>query len=448
MSARSGDWNLLGHDDDPVPGNWELIAESGSHFSSVAQTIAAQVDRLRSLAEDDEVLKGEYADGLRDSCRSAADDLERAHGRFHTIGSQLTSWAEPVRTARTRTADALADAENAQRAIERNPAPSPLVPGGPELTQAESDDRDDADRLHGNAVDALDQARSDCRTAMTPYNEAAEDVADAIRKASNDDMKDGKWDKFKNWVDDNADWLKKIADAISIIVTVVAIAALFFTPVGWAILAVGALAVIGLGIRVALAASGNGSWTDVALDVVGIATLGTGRIAASLAKLGRAGTLRAVAPVAGRAARVRAVASARQSLADAPLLRKPAVWLTRSNPVSRWVAGRTAYSTEKLAWLTKALPEVGPLQIIRSGGDEVAAAMRSELDDIVTRFGPGVIDGLHSGGTSVAQNAARVGAGADAVDTVFGDNSLYSPGLGPYNDLKNQWSYGPGGHLN
>ncbi len=173
------------------------------------------------------------------------------------------------------------------------------------------------------------------------------------------------------------------------------------------------------------------------------------RMAASLAKLGRAGTLRAVAPFAGRAARVCAVASARQSLADAPLLRKPAVWLTRSTPVSPWVAGRTAYTTEKLAWLTKALPNVGRLQIIRSGGDEAAAAMRSVLDDIVTRFGPGVVDGLHGGATRAAQNLARLGMTTDLTDTVFGDNTAGDyGGVGPYNDLKNQWSYRPGGHLN
>lgn len=449
MSARGGDWHLLGHDSDPVPGSWSTIQEAGEHYTSVAETIAAQVKRLHSLAEDDEILKGEYAEGLRDSCRDTAEDLERAHGRFAKVGSELSSWAEPVRTARTKTRNALSEAEAAQRAINNNPPTDQVPLGSPELTTAERDERDTADRQHTNAVDALDQARTDFRTAMSTYNQVAEDVADSIRKASKDDMKDGRWDKFKNWVDANADWLKKVADVISIIVTIVAIVALFVTPLGWIVLAVTALAVIGLAIRFALAASGNGSWTDFALDVVGILTLGTGRIAVSLAKVSRTATLRVVAPVAGRAAQLKTVAAARQAFADAPFLSKPLVWLSRSNPLSRWVAGRTAYTTEKLAWLTKGLPTPTPLQGVRSGLDMEAAALRLELDDVAARFGPGLINGIHGSATTVAQNAARVGAVTEGIETVFGDNTAINyPGIGPYNDLKDMWSYGPGGHLN
>ncbi|MCL3818769.1 hypothetical protein [Aeromicrobium wangtongii] len=451
MSKRAGEWHLLGHDSDPVPGDWEQIQDAARHLSGIADTIADQVRRLRQINEDDQILRGEYADGLKKSCGDLADDLDRVQGRFEKVGEELAGWWSPVMTARTQTWNALQDAEAAQQVLDANPSPGPATPGSPPPTEAEKD----AEEIRAGKVDGasgdLAAAQRDFDEAMSTYDEKAKKVAEAIEDASDDDMKDGGWDKFKNWVDANADWLKKIADIISIIVTVVAVIALFCTPVGWVIAIVGALALVGLAIRFALAASGNGSWTDFALDVVGILTLGTGRIAASLAKLGRGATLRAVAPVAGRAAQARTVAGLRQAFADASLLRKPGVWLTKSNPVSRWIAGRTAYSTEKAAWLGKELaPEATTaLQRLRAGGDEMAAALRSELDDITTRFGPGLVDGLHSGATRVAENVARAGTGIDVVDTLLGDNSAVSyPGFGPYNDLKDVWKYSPGGHLN
>lgn len=451
MSRRQGDWHLLGHDSDPVPGDWEEIQDEATRISGIADDISDQIRRLRQIEDDDEILKGEYADGLRDSCGDVAEDLERVHSRFETVGDELAGWWEPVQTARTRTWNALQDAEAAQQVIDANPEPDAAPPGSPPPTQDQKDDEElRAGRVSGAQGD-LDQARTAFENAMSDYDEKARKVADAIKDASDDDMKDSRWDKFKNWVDANATWLKWIADAISIIVTIVAVIALFCTPVGWVMLVVGVLAVIGLGIRFALAATGNGSWTDFALDVVGILTLGTGRIAASLAKLGRAATLRAVAPVAGRVAQARTVAAARQAFRDAPLLSKAGVWLTRSNPLSRWIAGRTAYSTEKAAWLTKELvPDAtSALQRLRAGGDTTAAALRQELDDIAARFGPGLVDGLHGGATRVAENVARVGTGIDAGDTLLGDNSAANyPGFQPYNDLKDMWKYSPGGHLN
>ncbi|EFQ83109.1 hypothetical protein HMPREF0063_12318 [Aeromicrobium marinum DSM 15272] len=448
MTRRQGEWHLLGHDSDPVPGSWTEIEDEAARITGIAETIADQVTRLRRIAEDDQILRGEYADGLRDSCGSLADDLGRVQGRFEAVGEELEGWWDPVKTARTATWNALQDAEAAQAVIDANPEPGPPLPGAP----APTDDQETAEQIragkHSGAVTDLSAARTAFSTAMDAYEDKAGRVARAIRDACDDDFKDSRWDTFKNWVDANADWLKKIADIISIIVTVVAVIALFCTPAGWIIALVAGLALLGLGIRFALAASGNGSWTDFALDLVGILTLGTGKIATSLAKLGRGMTLKRVAPVAGNLARTKAVTAARSAFANATLRHKPMVWLTRSNPLSRWMAGRSAYTTEKLAWLTKELPTSKPLQGLRSGLDMEAAALRTELDDIAARFGPGLVDGLHGGATTVAENVARIGTGIDFTDTILGDNTAVDyDGVGPYSDLKDQWTYGPGGHL-
>ena len=445
MSARSGDWQLLGHDSDPVPGDSSQIADAGEHYSSIATTISGQVQRLRQLEADDEILKGEYADGLRESCGALADDLDRVHDRFEQVGSELSSWWEPVQTARTKTATALLAAEDAQSAIDANPEPETPILGAPEPTSVEKDDAEAQGNRHGNAVDALDQARTDFDSAMNTYNDLAEDVANAIRKASDDDMKDSRWDSFKGWVDDNAGWLTTVAEVISWVVVAVAIIALFVTPVGWVLAIVAVAALIGLGIRFALAASGNGSWADFAIDLVGVLTLGTGKIATGLAKIGRAATLRAIGTSAGRLAQTRTIAAARQAFADAPFLSKPVVWLARSNPIFRWLSGRAAFTSTKRVWTSKLLPKTTPMERIAVGGDETTAAMTKELEMLRTLF-PEFISNTYTRGVAVATGAARTGAVVDVTDKLLGDNPL-SDGLPAYMDAKDHFTYAPGGHL-
>lgn len=447
MSKRTGEWHLFGHDSDPVPGDWEDIQSAATHLSSVAETIADQVTRLRQLEDDDQILKGEYADGLRESCGDLADDLDRVQGRFEQVGSELNGWWEPVQTARTKTWNALQDAEAAKQVIDANPAPDRPPLGSPPPTDAEKDAEDVRSGKVDGASDDLDQAKTDFDSAMSTYDDKADSVANAIKDASDDDMKDSRWDKFKGWVDANAGWLKTLADVISVIVTIVAIVALFCTPVGWVMLAVAALAVLGLAIRAALAASGNGSWTDFAIDLVGVLTLGTGRIAAAFAKGARMATLRAVGTRAGRMAQANAVRTAREAFRNARWLDKPMVWLTRSNPISRWIAGRTAYTTTKLSWITKKLPDVTKIEKVLAGMDDTGAAMMKEINALKTTF-PDLVSPGYRHAVDVAVNAGRTGAITDGVDKLLG-----GPGFGPlggfdfYNDAKDHFTYAPGNHL-
>lgn len=54
MSApRAGDWHLLGHDSDPVPASPYEVSSEGTHYTTVASTIADQITRLEALAADD-----------------------------------------------------------------------------------------------------------------------------------------------------------------------------------------------------------------------------------------------------------------------------------------------------------------------------------------------------------------------------------------------------------
>lgn len=453
MSRRHGEWEVVGRDSDPIPGSWTTIESEARRISGIATTISSQVRRLRRLQEDDQILRGDYADGLRESCGNLADDLERVHSRFEKVGEELDAWWEPVQDARTKTWSALQDAVAAQAVIDANPEPGPARPGAPEPTESEQDAEDIRKGKHDGAVQDLADAKRAFDRAVSDHDEKAERVAEAIKDASDDDMKDSRWDKFKNWVDANAGWLKKVADIISIVVTVVAVIALFCTPAGWIMAIVAGIALIGLGIRFALAASGNGSWTDFALDLVGVLTLGTGRIAIALAKGSRLASLRSIGRYAGGLARTKAVANARTAFQNARWFNKPMVWLTRSNPVSRWIAGRSAYTSTKLSWLTKELPEVTRLETIAAGMDDTGAAMMKEIAAIRGAFPELTLRSLddYTRAVNVAVNAGRTGTFVDGMDKVLGNNDLIPgheyPGFGPYNDAKDVWKYAPGGHL-
>jgi hypothetical protein len=462
MSARTGEWHLLGESSDPVPGEYWEIRDEGDHYTKVAADIRTQVTALRNLADDD-VSKGAYLDSIRENCEDTAGDLEKVLGRFETVGSQLTSWATDVETARSETWAALQDAEDADATLRSNPEPAPPLPGADPLTGAEQAEVDRVTQARSGATQALSAARTRFSSAMSTYNSEAEKVASAIRKASDDDMKDSRWDKVKNWVSQNADWLKLVADIIGWIVLVVAVVALFCTPAGWIMLLVAAVAVLGVGIRALLAASGEGSWADFAFDLVGVLTLGTGKIATSLARLGRNGVLRQVGRHAGNLARTKVTTALLNQFKNAPLLSKPGTWLFRTNPAMRWLAGRSAYTEARLAWLTRPLPELRLSEKLLAGGDDVAGAMRKEIAGIMKEFPEIVIKGDYTTWSNVAVNIARTGASIDLIDKTLGDSfSTWDeafgidvdgwadggkPGWGPYGDAKDHFSYGPGGHL-
>lgn len=462
MSARTGEWHLLGEPGDPVPGEYWEIRDEGDHYTKVASDIETQVRALRNLA-DDGVSKGAYLDSIRENCEDTANDLEKVLARFETVGSQLTSWADDVETARSETWAALQAAEDADATLRSNPEPSPPLPGADPLTGAEQAEVDRVTRARTEATRALADARTAFGSAMSSYDSRAEQVASAIRKASDDDMKDSRWDKVKDWVSQNADWLKLVADIIGWIVLVVAVVALFCTPAGWILALVAAVAVLGVGIRALLAASGEGSWADFALDLVGVLTLGTGKIATTLARLGRTAVLQQVGLHAGQLARTRATNALLQQFRNAPLFSKPGTWLFRTNPAMRWLAGRSAFTQTRLAWLTRPLPELRLSEKLLAGGDDVAGAMRKEIAEIMTEFPDIVVKGDYAAWSSAAVNIARTGASIDLVDKTLGDSfSTWDEALGfdaddwidggkpgwqPYGDLKDGFSYGPGGHL-
>jgi hypothetical protein len=133
------------------------------------------------------------------------------------------------------------------------------------------------------AQGALDAAKALLGQATTLRDNQASHYAGVIHSASDDSMKDSWWDSFKEWVSQHAWIIKDICTVLEVVATVLAIVALFIPGVN----IVAALLWIGVGLtaaallgRVMLAATGNGSWLDVALDTFALMTFGLGKLAA------------------------------------------------------------------------------------------------------------------------------------------------------------------------
>jgi hypothetical protein len=276
---RAGDWQLLDHDSDPLDADLYEVGQQATHYANTAELIQEQTARLRSIGAGDNQLVGKYASALESKSGELADQLAKTHKRYAAVGSQLKRYYPALDTALSETWGALQDALDAD-AAQRSAAalPKPTADPGKTLT----DEQKKQVSKHDNAVSAANgemaAAKKRLEGALSDLNTAAKDVAGKIHDALNDGLSDSFWDKFKNFV---VEFVKVVVDIAGYIAIACAIVALFIP--GLDILATIALAatIASLVGHTFLAATGNGSWMDVALDVVALATFGMGKFASS-----------------------------------------------------------------------------------------------------------------------------------------------------------------------
>lgn len=282
-------WQPLGLDSDPVPGDSGRISQEAQHLSSVASQITSQVAALRKIAGDN-VECGQHAEVIRSSAGDLADQLDKVVGRYQKVSSALNGWIPDLEKAQSMSIQALDQAEGPYKQLNQ-----PVVlPSGNSLTAQQKQDVQNYHTAMNKAQGELDAAKALLAKATTLRDNSASYHAGLINKACDDGVKDSWWDKFKDWVSQYAGIIKDICTVLEIIATILAIVALFIPGLDIIVilgLAVTALALIG---RTMLAATGNGSWFDVALDAFALLTFGMGKVVGSLMK----GTLSATEDVA------------------------------------------------------------------------------------------------------------------------------------------------------
>ncbi|MFF0204153.1 putative T7SS-secreted protein [Streptomyces sp. NPDC005017] len=328
---------MIGEGSDPVPGDPEEVARLGRELRKTADAIQKQADEIRALSSVDQ-WKSKTAEEFREQAEKAEGKLRKAFKRYDAAADALgekvvdaghsKEYASELHRAQTMAAKALRAAQDAH---DEHRSSSGAIDGLPSNTPDDDPDRKKLESRQEAATSALEQAKRDLEAAKEVRDAAARSAREAIRYAiDHDGLKDGTWDRFKDWVHDNSGWIQGIVDAAGWVATICGTLSLM---VGWIPVIGQALAgllgsiallatLVSLVGHVLLALAGEGSWFDVALDVVGFATLGIGRgaLAGARGAMEAAGSLarsaayrqfmRSVTARAGSAAYKRAQAEA------------------------------------------------------------------------------------------------------------------------------------------
>jgi hypothetical protein len=305
---RAGDWQLLDHDSDPLDADLYEVGRQADHYTNTAELIVQQTARLRQIGAGDNQLVGKYAKALEDKSADLAGQLEKTHKRYAAVGSQLKRYYPALDTALNESWGALQDALDAD-AAQRSAAalPNPTADPGKALT----DEQQKQVRKHDEAVSAANgdmaAAKKRLDSALSDLNNVAKDVADKIHDSLHDGLSDSFWDKFKNFVVEFVKVVVDIAGYIAIACAVVALVVGMFIP-GLDILEGLALAgLIATLVTTAgdtfLAATGNGIWFSVGLDVFALLTFGAGKFASAGLKVADEASAEAGGRVAARQTR-------------------------------------------------------------------------------------------------------------------------------------------------
>lgn len=278
MSARPGNWHLLGRGRDPVPGEPTEVQQLADGYESTAADVERLAGQLRRLSHLDG-WEGQAAEKFADAAEDLSGDLAKAEGRYRDLAAAVRGWVEPLTAARAESMAALNDAVGADEDLRRHG--QDLLAGIPEPTPAQLAAQDQQEAAHTAAATRLRQAQHRLDAALDRLDDAARRTAERIHRAAEKDG-DSVWDDMKGWVRDHADLLKKIATVLGRIAIVLAaitlvVAICFAVPalLLWAGVAASGLLFATQGAMLWAGVDGV-SRVDVALDLVGLVTAGVG----------------------------------------------------------------------------------------------------------------------------------------------------------------------------
>ncbi|QKW06753.1 hypothetical protein HUT18_10480 [Streptomyces sp. NA04227] len=368
---RPVDWHPLA-EKDPVPGDPEDIRDEVTRMKNLATTLRAQAVILRSAADGD-ALQGKYADKIREKSGDLEKHFRETAARYERVVGDLGNWANELDGFQDRADGVLRAAKQADEehaAEERKKEAEAKKDGDKKDEDKKAPEDSDPDSHLAPYRKQLNQVISDRDSRAKHY---AENIGDDI----SDIIKDSRWENFKDWVHEHAGAIKSIVEALSLAATIIGAIALLFTPVGWVatlitVTAISFTALAGVG-HTLLALSGDGNWTDVAMDVFALATLGFGSIAMKGVKAATAAL-----KTASRAKRFQRYANLRKLLDRN---------ITRYGPDSaRGAKAARAKNALRGIGSRETRPGAGRLERLLGGDGEVvsatkfAKAMRAEFD--------------------------------------------------------------------
>lgn len=265
--ARPKDWHPL-RESDPVPGDPVGVRDQVTHMKKIADYLRTQAEALTAMADADN-LKGDFADELAENARALGRKLDLAEDRYREVKGHLSGWADDLEEFQKKADKALSDAKEAQQVIDsqnakaEDKAKAEKEKGKDKDADSDKGDSGAEDPVLKQAKEDLADARKRLNAAEGDYQERAGHFAGKIRSSIDDDMRDSWWNDFKGWVADQ-EWLSTVADWASWAATIIGVIAMFFPAIG--IVALILTAVVAA-IHITQAATGNGSWFDVVMDL-------------------------------------------------------------------------------------------------------------------------------------------------------------------------------------
>ncbi|MBS2534783.1 hypothetical protein KGQ20_18595 [Catenulispora sp. NF23] len=320
------DWTAFDWDgatvDQFVPGDPTAPAGLGKQMRDAMDNIHAQMARLKSLSDTGQGWQSPAGKEFVKKVGDTSDLLEKVAGRFGETSTALgtdirdmpptadiawssgTQWASTLNLAQKKAADAIRrgqqayhDHQAAQRQIDaadtaaaQHPAPGAVPTPAP--TPGASPSPDPAmQRLNSqkaNAAGDLTKAGNDLDAAVDLRNSEEKAVAGAINNVTdNDGLKESFWD----WVGDVVADIGHIAGVIAAIAGAALFVLGMFTGVSELLIAVvtviaAVTAVTALVCDTVSATDGRGTWLDVGIDVLGVLSLGAGKLLGAGVKAG------------------------------------------------------------------------------------------------------------------------------------------------------------------
>ncbi|PWI18076.1 hypothetical protein DI272_30945 [Streptomyces sp. Act143] len=274
-------WEVLGESGDPVPGDVTDLKALSRRFEATAKTITETAAALRRLGNQ-ESWDSDAGRAFADKANDTAKTVSKAHDRYADAASALKTYYTDLETIQEDADKLLRDAETKAGDLAKAKAGAQNPPEG-----TEDADRKKLDKKVTDIQGGLDDLRGQLADVKKRHQDAGDKAAKKIHDTTEGDGLND------SWLDDLRDALKIISDITGAIAAVCGILALL---VGWIPVIGQALAgvlgtialvmtVISLVCHVLLAINGDGSWGDVAMDALGLATFGIGRVFSAGSKL-------------------------------------------------------------------------------------------------------------------------------------------------------------------
>jgi hypothetical protein len=268
VSYRPLDWAPLA-ETDPLPGDPQAIWEEAARLRDMAAEVQDQIAALRGIGEVD--LVGEYVEELFASAEDVAKKLDLVRDRYVKVAGYLNQWAGELDDLQRRTLAALHNALDAERLLQRDahadlPGVIPSGYLGAHLIEP----------AEAPALAVLAKARRDLQRVLDEATARDRHWGSTIGDAIDDKLTDHWRDHLHHWVERNHRWLKDLSTGLGWATTIAAVGAMAFPPAGVAVLA---LSAANLAIHGTEALGGEkGALFEAGLDIVGIASFGSGKL--------------------------------------------------------------------------------------------------------------------------------------------------------------------------